>query len=142
MTPSDILKWFVSMIWPTLNQTKTTNKKARYKHILTITSIFTGLLVSRKLFWKAYNKHRKYPDGPIGIPFFGVLFSYIRNPYQWFHHNSIKYGAIMSASIGVQHNIYINDIGLAKQLLMSKRKIVNHRPTKFAGRDTTSCYVF
>jgi len=74
----------------------------------------------------------------MGLPFFGVIFSYIKSPYHWLHHNAIKYGAIMSASIGVEHNIYINDIALAKQLLMSKKKLVNYRPNKFAGRDTTS----
>ena len=42
----------------------------------------------------------KYQNqGPIGIPFFGVLFSYVMDPYRWFHYNAVKYGAIMSKGI-------------------------------------------
>eukprot|EP01084_Bolivina_argentea_P045527 83813_1 len=47
-----------------------------FKKICKMFGIVTALLIIRKVWYILYRRYKKYPPGPVGLPFFGCLFSF------------------------------------------------------------------
>eukprot|EP01084_Bolivina_argentea_P285868 490283_1 len=63
----------------------------------------------RSIYCYIHRKYNKYPPGPIGLPFFGSLFSCIDIP-KYALHLASKYGVITMIYVGSQPFIFLNTI--------------------------------
>ena len=74
-------------------------------------SLFIATQMIRRIWYSAYHKYKKYPPGPIGIPFFGCLFTSM-SP-DWQRNMAKTYGPICCYPIGpLRYGILINDMEL------------------------------
>eukprot|EP01084_Bolivina_argentea_P131322 231815_1 len=91
-------------------------------------SKYIGLLFAmfgtRYVLLKTYYKIRKYPPGPIGLPFFGSFMFYVSKPKECLSYFA-TYGQITTVSLMQSTNIFINDAKLAKRILKDKQ-LANH----------------
>eukprot|EP01084_Bolivina_argentea_P112020 199793_1 len=94
--------------------------------------IFILVCISRNTFWKMYNKIRGYPDGKMGLPFFGCLFQFGRKPRKFLFSVADQYGPLAYVPLVMSNNIIVSDPQILKTLY-KHQKIID-RPSFFASR--------
>eukprot|EP01084_Bolivina_argentea_P158317 275799_1 len=107
-----------------------------------VIKIFTMLILFyaiRNIFWKLYNKFKGYPSGPLGLPFFGCLFSFSRAPLTFLFNMGKDYGALSYAPLMMSSNLIISDPKILK-LLYKKEKIID-RPIFSATRPEPTMFL-
>merc|ERR1719464_1867926 len=86
--------------------------------------------ITRRIYYTLYHKIKKYPPGPIGLPFFGIFFSLINSPrfYSWI---GKTYSPIAMYPLGPKkYQVAISDIKLVNEL--SKKMNFSHRLPGFS----------
>eukprot|EP01084_Bolivina_argentea_P206893 353112_1 len=94
--------------------------------------ILLGAYVCRKAFWKIVNKIRNYPNGPMGLPFFGCIFPFAITPRAFLFNVANKYGPLAYVPLVMTNNIIISDPKICK--LLYKDKKAYNRPEGGAAR--------
>ena len=85
---------------------------------------------ARNLFWTLSNKLKKYPPGPLGIPFLGCLLSFGGKPRQFLCSIPRKYGPITFFPLLSTNNIFISDSKALRKLFINE-KIFDRPPFVF-----------
>ena len=86
-----------------------------WSRCLKLCLIILGAGVFERMIHVMYRKYRKFPAGPVGIPFFGSIFPFVATPLS-FMLKQPTYGKISYFNIIGTHNVVINDTKLISQL--------------------------
>ena len=102
-----------------INRCKSPSPKC-FKYIMIA---FGGIsfCIIRNLFWKIFNKLKKYPPGPLGLPFIGCLLQFGSNPRKFLVNIGNKYGPITYVPLMASNNVFISDPKVLRQLYQNEK---------------------
>ncbi len=77
----------------------------------------------RYLVIKAYRRYKRYPPGPVGVPFFGSLFWIARDPLGFIHKMPEKYGPLTSFKWGLTNVVMPCSTDTHKQIYVKSKTV-------------------
>eukprot|EP01084_Bolivina_argentea_P303023 523117_1 len=102
-----------------------TKQYPKLTRLLKYTAIIYFLLCLRKILIKRHRRAKGWPDGPVGLPFFGCFLSVCMNPFYFFAQIAAEYGDIVLVPVFWNNTVYINDAKLVHQIFKHP-KLNNH----------------